>query len=111
MNDGLLGSLSDEQSIFNATNGEILHAVDSSPNDELSDIDKDRLIERKRTLFRNFLIFSITFSVSHGTVDGVLAFATAELGSRYGSYGTIIISITIIRILSIILFFLKIKLS
>lgn len=34
----------------------------------------------------NYVIFSFLFSVAHGTVDGVLAFASAELGPTLGSY-------------------------
>jgi hypothetical protein len=34
--------------------------------------------------FRNFLLFSILFSINHATIDGVLAFASSELGSVTG---------------------------
>jgi hypothetical protein len=33
-------------------------------------------------LFHNFLLFSISFSLVHATVDGVLVYATAELVSN-----------------------------
>lgn len=38
-----------------------------------------------KQLFRNFLVFCFLFSITHATVDGVLAFATAELGSKIGA--------------------------
>ena len=36
-------------------------------------------------LYANFTLFCLLFSVSHATVDAVLAYATAELGSEIGS--------------------------
>ena len=36
-------------------------------------------------LFWNFLLFSISFSIVHATVDGVLVYATAELGALLGA--------------------------
>lgn len=37
-------------------------------------------------IYLNFVYFCIFFSVAHATVDGVLAFASAELGPTLGSY-------------------------
>jgi len=37
-----------------------------------------------KQLFRNFIMFCLLFSITHATVDGVLAFATAELGPEIG---------------------------
>eukprot|EP01035_Chromulina_nebulosa_P027608 gene27608-36332_t len=42
-------------------------------------------IKEKRKTFFNFLVFCFLFSVSHATVDGVLAYSSAELGVEIGS--------------------------
>lgn len=39
-------------------------------------------------LFTNFLVFSVLYGITHATVDGVLAFSTAELGASVGSEGS-----------------------
>lgn len=38
----------------------------------------------RRRLYRNFIFFCLFYSITHATVDGVLAFATAELGKKLG---------------------------
>ena len=54
---------------------------------ETSPTERDRFMAYSRNpLYQNFYIFSILFSVVHATVDGVLAFAAAELGRLAGSY-------------------------
>lgn len=48
---------------------------------------RDSLIEEhksSKSSFSNFLLFSFSFSISHATVDGVLIYATAELGQTLG---------------------------
>lgn len=42
-------------------------------------------LEAKK-LFRNYIIFCLSFSVTHATVDGVLSYASAELGKSLGGY-------------------------
>ena len=44
-------------------------------------------------LFWNYLIFCLLYSSAHGTVDAVLAFSSAELGSTNGSNGGFILYI------------------
>jgi small-conductance mechanosensitive channel len=43
---------------------------------------------------RNFILFAILFSIVHATVDGVLAFAAAELGKSVGSYSGFMLYVT-----------------
>jgi hypothetical protein len=38
-----------------------------------------------KTLFHNFILFSLFYSMAHATVDSVLAFSSAELGTDIGS--------------------------
>lgn len=40
-----------------------------------------------KSLYWNFILFSLLYSIAHATVDAVLAFSAAELGSSIGSYG------------------------
>ena len=42
--------------------------------------------QSSHVLYMNFLVFTVCFSISHATVDAVLAFATAQLGNLIGSY-------------------------
>jgi MFS family permease len=42
-------------------------------------------------LWYNYVIFCVLYSIAHGTVDAVLAFATAELGTTVGSNGGFIL--------------------
>lgn len=52
--------------------------------------DNENLIDgentQSRAILRNFVLFCVLFSIAHATVDGVLAFAAAELGPVLGSY-------------------------
>ena len=57
------------------------NSILSSSSSQLSE--RSTLLSYK--LFRNFIIFCFLFSITHATVDGVLAFATAELGSKIGA--------------------------
>jgi len=41
-----------------------------------------------RGLFQNFILFCLLYSIAHATVDGVLAYTAAELGSSVGSDGS-----------------------
>ena len=43
--------------------------------------------------YKNFIIFCTCFSISHATVDTVLAFSIAQLGSKAGSYSGFILYI------------------
>ena len=38
-----------------------------------------------KSLFHNFILFSLFYSIAHATVDSVLAFSAAELGTSIGS--------------------------
>lgn len=49
--------------------------------------DDEDFIKDGKSSRRNFLIFSILFSVVHASVDAVLAFSSAELGTKLGSSG------------------------
>lgn len=40
---------------------------------------------KAKKLYYNYILFCIFYSIAHGTVDGVLAYATAELGSNLGA--------------------------
>lgn len=44
-------------------------------------------------LFLNFIYFSIFYSITHATVDAVLAFSTAELGATIGSWAGFVLYI------------------
>ena len=48
-------------------------------------LESDTPLSVKKVSFRNFILFCICFSVSHATVDGVLIYATAELGESLGA--------------------------
>ncbi len=39
-------------------------------------------------IFRNYVLFCVTFSITHATVDSVLSYATAELGKELGGYSS-----------------------
>eukprot|EP01038_Epipyxis_sp_PR26KG_P005980 gene5980-8236_t len=43
---------------------------------------------RDRSLYRNFLLMCIAFSVNHGCVVSCLAYATTMLGDKLGGYGS-----------------------
>ena len=47
--------------------------------------------KKARSLFINFIVFSLTFSITHATVDSVLAYTSAELGTNIGSEGGFIL--------------------
>ena len=59
------------------------NVVDGDQNSLLSTAVGD--LRSRRVLF-NFILFSLFFSIAHATVDGVLAFASAELGPKLGGY-------------------------
>lgn len=51
----------------------------------LSDINEQAVVDRSSIdLWRNYLIFSSSFSALHGTVDGVLGYTIVLLGKRIG---------------------------
>lgn len=56
----------------------------STENNEEEEIVK----HTPRSLYINFLIMSIAFSVNHGCVVSCLTYASAELGDELGSYGS-----------------------
>lgn len=45
-------------------------------------------IEDSRSLYWNYILFCFLYSCSHGAVDSVLAYSTAELGDIVGSNGS-----------------------
>lgn len=49
--------------------------------------------ESEQLLLRNFIVFCCFFSIAHGTVDAVVAFAGAELGTGLGAQGGFILYI------------------
>ena len=49
---------------------------------------QDEAALKPGALFSNFLVFSVLYGITHATVDGVLAFSTAELGASVGSEGS-----------------------
>ena len=54
---------------------------------------QENLSIKSNTLFTNFIIFSLTFSITHATVDSVLAYSSAELGTNIGSSGGFVLYI------------------
>ncbi|KAJ1433142.1 hypothetical protein B484DRAFT_417924 [Ochromonadaceae sp. CCMP2298] len=48
----------------------------------------------KSHLYSNFLLFCIFYAIPHATVDAVLAFSSAELGSKVGALGGFTLYIT-----------------
>jgi len=59
----------------------------SERNSERSSVDSPDPSQGS-ALLNNFVMFCITYSVAHATVDGVLAFSAAELGASIGSDGS-----------------------
>eukprot|EP01041_Mallomonas_annulata_P004037 gene4037-8035_t len=43
-------------------------------------------VKKTESLYRNFIIFCVCFSVTHGSMDSVLAYASSELGPSLASY-------------------------
>lgn len=48
---------------------------------------RDSKASSSMSSMRDYIIFCILYSVTHATVDAVVAFSTAELGAILGSYG------------------------
>lgn len=64
---------------------QLLIANDAENSSAQQDISQN---QNAISLFRNFALFCILYSIAHATVDGVLAFSAAELGSSVGSDGS-----------------------
>lgn len=71
----------DELTLRLSDSAEFIETEDE--NDPLTPSDQSSL---NYNLHRNFIIFSILFSITHASVDCVLSFTSSELGSVVGSY-------------------------
>ena len=69
------------------------YRINEDQEDDVNQADTQDSQPTSKALYRNFVMFCICFSVSHASVDTVLAFSSAQLGSDAGSYSGFILYI------------------
>jgi hypothetical protein len=73
----------------------------------------DNYVQNDYNLYRNYILFCICFSVTHGSVDSVLDYASSELGASLASYAGFVLyffyTISSLLLAKPILFYIGLK--
>ena len=69
------------------------HGESGEQYDEYFDLGSKAQTKKSQSLYRNYILFCICFSLTHGSMDSVLEYASSELGSSLAGYSGFVLYI------------------